>query len=248
MIPTVLTNGTNVVKGAKFNNWRTVGNAEATARLYAKRDVDELMFLDVAARSLNLTINRDLIETFSRVLDVPFAVGGGINTLEDAKKCFRHGAEKIVLGTSAVINPDLIYEVANTFGNQAVIVSIDLINDSLDQISYLSGKKTLSISVLEFISKCESLGAGEVLLQSVTRDGTMSGFDLNSIRIISSFTKLPVIASSGAGTSNDFVLAAEAGASAVAAGALFQFTENTPKMIRKHMDDQGIKVRKLAQE
>jgi cyclase len=248
VIPTVLTNGNNVVKGTKFNNWRTVGNAEATARLYAKRDVDELMFLDVVARSLNTTINRDLIETFSRVLDVPFTVGGGINSLDDAKMCFRYGAEKIVLGTSAVLTPDLISEVANTFGSQAVIVSIDLMNDSLNQLSYFSGKELLSISVIEFISKCESLGAGEILLQSVSRDGTMEGFDLNSIKAVSSCTKLPVIASSGASIPNDFVLAVEAGASAVAAGALFQFTENTPRLIRNYMQNQGIKVRVLTQE
>jgi cyclase len=174
-------------------------------------------------------------------------VGGGINTLEEAKMCFRHGAEKIVLGTSAIINPQIISQVANTFGSQAVIISVDLFNDSLTHLSYASGSEVVELEVKEFVSQCENLGAGEILLQSVTRDGCMQGFDLLALKEISSSTKLPVIASSGAGKPEDFLLAVQAGASAVAAGALFQFTENTPNLIRGYMESRGIAVRGLAQ-
>ena len=105
IIPTILTDGLTVVKGEKFKNWRTVGSAEATARLYASRDVDELLLLDVTARSRNTVIDKNLLLHFSNVLEVPFAVGGGISTVEDAKLCFRYGAEKVVLGTAAISNP-----------------------------------------------------------------------------------------------------------------------------------------------
>jgi len=243
IIPTILTDGLTVVKGEKFDNWRTVGSAEATARLYASRDVDELLFLDVNARSRNSMINRTLLTHFSNLLDIPFSVGGGINTLEDAKFCFRFGAEKVVLGTVAIMNPKLITEIADVFGNQAIIVAIDFVSDLSDQIMINSGKKVADIEVLEFVSSLEELGAGEVLVQSCLRDGTLAGMDFSRIRQISALTKLPVIASGGASSLEDFHHAVLSGASAVAAGALFQFTQITPKLIRSHLIEQGISMR-----
>jgi cyclase len=243
VIPTILTDGLTVVKGEKFDNWRTVGSAEATARLYASRDVDELLFLDVTARSRNTIIDKNLLTHFSNVLDVPFTVGGGISTLNDAKLCFRHGAEKVVLGTSAILNPTLITEISNTFGNQAVIVSIDFKEDTNNQILINSGKIVSNLKSLEFIQGLENLGAGEVLLQTIQRDGTLSGMDFNRIEMVSSLTRLPVIASGGASSMSDFEQAVLSGASAVAAGALFQFTEVTPKQVRTYLAKQGIGTR-----
>ena len=243
VIPTVLTDGQTVVKGEKFNNWRTVGTAEATARLYAKRDVDELLFLDVKARSRNTIIDKDLLLHFSNVLDIPFSVGGGINTLEQAKVCFRNGAEKVVLGTSAILNPSLITEIADIFGNQAVIVVVDFVEDDVNRIAVNSGNCNKEIQIFEFINSLERLGAGEILLQSVSRDGTRTGMDLNRIALVSKMTNLPVIASSGAGKLEDFYEAVENGASAVAAGAIFQFSEITPKMIGTYLSSKGINVR-----
>ena len=150
VIPTILTDGLTVVKGQKFDNWRTVGSAEATARLYASRDVDELLFLDVTARSRNSLIDKNLLTHFSNVLDVPFTVGGGISTLEDAKMCFRHGAEKVVLGTSALLYPELITEIADIFGSQAVIVSVDFEQDASSQIVGNSGKIVSDLKKQEY--------------------------------------------------------------------------------------------------
>ncbi len=243
VIPTILTDGLTVVKGEKFDNWRTVGSAEATARLYASRDVDELLFLDVMARSRGTMIDKNLLTHFSNVLDIPFTVGGGISTIEDAKDCFRHGAEKIVLGTAAILNPRLITEIAEKFGNQAVIVSIDFEQDDSSQIVGNSGKSVSNLKSLEFIQGLESLGAGEILLQSIQRDGTLSGMDFKRIELVSTLTKLPVIASGGAASLNDFQLAVLSGASAVAAGALFQFTQVTPKLVRTYLAEQGIATR-----
>jgi cyclase len=243
VIPTILTDGLTVVKGEKFNNWRTVGSAEATARLYASRDVDELMFLDVTARLRDTLIDKNLLNHFSNVLDIPFSVGGGINTLDDAKMCFRYGAEKIVLGTTAILNPKLITEIANVFGNQAVIVSIDFERDESDLIRIKSGKKECDLKSLEFVEELESLGAGEILLQSIVRDGTLKGMDLQRIAQVVSLTRLPVIASGGASSLEDFHEAFKNGAAGVAAGAIFQFTEITPRQVQKYLSANGVPVR-----
>ena len=243
IIPTILTDGLTVVKGEKFDDWRTVGSAEATARLYASRDVDELLFLDVTARSRGTIIDKNLLTHFSNVLDVPFTVGGGISTIDDAKLCFRFGAEKVVLGTSAIMNPRLITEIAETFGSQAVIVSVDFEQDTSNQVLGDSGKSDSNLNGLEFIETLESLGAGEILLQSIQRDGTLSGMDFKRIELVSALTKLPVIASGGAASLNDFQKAVLSGASAVAAGALFQFTSVTPKEVRRYLADQGVRTR-----
>ena len=245
IIPTILTDGLTVVKGEKFDNWRTVGSAEATARLYASRDVDELLFLDVAARSRNSMIDKQLLTHFSNVLDIPFSVGGGINTLEDAKSCFRFGAEKVVLGSAAIANPTLITEIAEIFGNQAVIVSVDFESDFSDEIRIHSGAVQTEVQSLEFIENLEAFGAGEVLLQSIQRDGTLSGMDLNRISEVSKLTNLPVIASGGASSLEDFHKAVQAGASAVAAGAIFQFTQITPLDVQNYLTMQGVSVRKI---
>ena len=246
VIPTILTDGLTVVKGKNFDNWRTVGSAEATARLYANRDVDEILFLDVMARKHHSIIDLNLLNHFTSVLDIPFSVGGGISTLEEAKSCFRNGAEKIVLGTAAVLNPRLISQIADIFGNQAVIVSIDFECDTGNRIRIESGTTETEIESYEFISRLESLGAGEILLQSIQRDGTLSGMDFKRISQVSSLTRLPVIASGGAASFGDCLEAVLSGAAAVAAGALFQFTEVTPKQVRMYLAEQGIGTRALG--
>ncbi len=243
VIPTILTDGLTVVKGEQFNNWRTVGTAEATARLYASRDVDELMFLDVTARSRNTMIDKNLLIHFSNVLDVPFTVGGGITTIEDAKLCFRYGAEKVVLGTSALLNPKLVTGVADIFGSQAVIVSVDFKEDDSFRIMGDSGKSDSNLNGIEFIEALEGLGAGEILLQSIQRDGTLSGMDFKRIELVTSLTNLPVIASGGAASLSHFHQAVLSGASAVAAGALFQFTHVTPRQVGTFLSEQGISTR-----
>ena len=159
VIPTILTDGLTVVKGNKFDNWRTVGNAQATALLYASRDVDELLFLDVTARDRETVIELNLLNHFSSVLDIPFSVGGGISSLEEAKSCFRNGAEKIVLGTSAISNPKLITEIADVFGSQAVIVAMDFESTISDQVMINSGKTKSSIDAMAFIENLENIFA-----------------------------------------------------------------------------------------
>jgi cyclase len=244
IIPTILTDGTTVVKGTEFNNWRTVGSAEATARLFAARDVDEIVFLDVEARKKGKSIDLDLVSKFSSVLRVPFAVGGGIDSLEVASRCLRNGAEKVILGSSAYEKPGLISELSSIFGAQAVVVSIDIPNSDPNFIAINSGKELVKIKALDYAVKAQDLGAGEIILQNIDRDGLQKGYDLTLIQEFSERLTIPVIASSGAGSVTHFAEAFYAGASGAAAGAIFQFTEITPMRARKELALLGIPVRK----
>ena len=239
-----MTDGINVVKGEKFTNDRTVGNYEAVARLYGSRDVDELLLLDVTARSRGTTISAEVISYFANQLNIPLSVGGGIDSLSDASTCFRNGVEKIVLSTSAFLNPSLIYDIANIFGSQALILSLDFKNFESKKIMVNSGQREINVELEEIIERFEKLGAGEFLLQSCANDGTMMGMDFEKIKLVRSITNLPIIASSGAGSLDDFLLAIECGASAVAAGAIFQFTEITPKIVTEFLSSRNIEMRR----
>lgn len=243
VVPIILTNGTTVVKGTEFNNWRTVGTVEAMAKLYSSRDVDELMFLDVRSTEKNREIPDSLLDCFNRELSVPFSVGGGIYKLDTASRYLNMGAEKIVLGSSLVENPKLITEIAQKFGSQAVVVSIDIVNYSKGYIAIHCGKTILTVNIKELIRQVQNLGAGEILLQSVSRDGGMAGMDISTILDVTSSVTLPVIASGGVGSLEDCANAVSSGASAIGISALFQFTQITPRMVRDYLASKGYKVR-----
>lgn len=245
VIPTILTNGTNVVKGTQFNNWRTVGNAEAIARLFAKRDVDELLLIDVYARTRAEHISEDLIAHFSNILNIPFSVGGGIDSIEVARRCFRLGAEKIVLGTSAIENPQLISEVANIFGSQAVIVALDFDSVSNFNLRTHSGTKVVEVDLPALITQLQQLGAGEFLVQSCERDGTLTGMDTRKIEIVAELSEIPIIASGGFAKIQDAADAVRAGATAIAIGAAFQFTELTPRILSEGLANDGFMTRRI---
>jgi len=245
VIPIILIDGNTVVKGEKFNNWRTVGSIQATANLFSARDVDELILLDVGARKLGKSISPKIVEVFANTLRVPFAVGGGVNDFNTASDLLSAGAEKIVIGTSAFEKPDLIYDLANTFGNQAVSVTLDLVGMGNYHLKIRSGKQFVEIDSIDFAKEIVKKGAGEIILQSIARDGTRTGMDLESITLFSSVLEVPLVASSGAGTFSDFLSAIKAGASAVAAGAIFQFTEITPLAVKQFLIESGVPVRQI---
>lgn len=243
IIPTLLTSDNSLVKGTCFNNWRTVGSISAAANLYASRDVDELIVIDVNARERKTVIDANIVEMFATVLRVPLSVGGGVNSVEDATKLLNTGAEKIILGTSAFKNPTLISEIANKFGTQAVCVTIDIPSDNPNEFCVNSGNQIIQVNALKFAEECVALGAGEIIVQSILRDGTRQGMDLNTIKLFCDKLSVPVVASSGAGCDNDFLDAIRVGASAVAAGSIFQFTETTPLMIKNFLKSNGVLVR-----
>ncbi len=243
VIPTLLTDGVSLVKGKSFQSWRTVGVAVAAAQVFSLRDVDELVLLDVSATREQRTIDPRVVGAVAECLSIPLAVGGGITSLQDVEVLLRSGADKVVIGSALTTKPGFVSDAAAHFGSQAIVGSVDATDDSGASISTRSGAKKESISVLAAARRFEELGAGEILLQSVARDGLLSGMDLDTIARVCEIATIPVIASGGAADYDDLYAALRAGASAVAAGAMFQFTQQTPRGAREHLAARGIAVR-----
>lgn len=242
IIPVVLYDGTTVVKGTSFKNERTIGAVEAIANLYSKRRPDEIFFLDVKASREGRPPNFEIFEFFSEKFDIPFAVGGGIRSIDDAKRCVANGAEKVVLGSSVHSNPELVEKTASQLGSQAVVVSLDHWNDD-EFVFTQSGDLRTKRTVFEFAKGAEALGAGELLVQDISRDGKMNGLNLARLKEIVEITSIPVIASGGAGSPEHFLEAFKVGVSGVAAGSIFQFTQFTPNQVAQYLNTKGINVR-----
>jgi cyclase len=240
--PTLLTDGVSLVKGERFKSWRTVGSVVAAARVFSMRDVDELVLLDVSATTEGRTISPAMVKSVADCMMVPLAVGGGIATVADFEATLRAGADKVVIGAAAR-DLDFISAAANRFGAQAVVVSIDVVSDEANAIAVQGGNIAFDANPVDFARSVTDAGAGEILLQSVARDGLLGGMDLETIRRVSSAVTVPVIASSGAGSYDDLLRAFVAGADAVSAGAMFQFTEQTPRGARNYLASQGVPVR-----
>lgn len=243
VIPTVLTNGVAQVKGSNFNNWRTVGSVAQAIRVHGQRDVDEIVLLDVAATKEGRLISPRLIHSVSSSLRVPLSVGGGVKSAEHVAELLAAGADKVVIGSSAIEVPGLVSELAATFGTQAIVCAIDVIDDASDRIAVRSGLMPLDYSPQSYAKTLEDAGAGEILLQTISRDGLLSGMNIELLREISGELSIPVILGSGASGVEDFYIAYSAGASAVSAGALFQFTEITPEVVKQFLKEQGVPVR-----
>lgn len=244
IIPSILTDGYSQVKGQSFDSWRTVGSVISAAKVFSIRDVDELVLLDVSARFRGKTIDFELVSSLAEFLRVPFSVGGGIDNVKQIELLLSSGADKVVLGTSALSNSNIIEEAANFFGSQAVVCAIDYReNNGQPKVTSHSGSKLHDLHPVELAKIAEKCGAGELLLQNVEKDGTMEGVNLKILGEVSSSVNIPVIASGGVGQFEDFEDLIDAGASAVAAGALFQFTKTTPKEVREHLRSKGFQVR-----
>ncbi len=243
VIPTLLTDGVSLVKGEQFRSWRTVGSVVAAARVFSMRDVDELVLLDVRATREDRCISPAMVKSVAACLSVPLAAGGGVRTLADFEATLRAGADKVVIGSAAARDISFITAAAQRFGSQAVVVAVDSSNDSSDAISIESGTIVFPRDPVGFSIEVVAAGAGEVLLQSVHRDGLLCGMDLTTIQKVAEAVSVPVIASSGAGSYDHFLQALKAGADAVAAGAMFQFTEQTPRGARDYLAREGIAVR-----
>jgi len=224
VIPIVLYRGSQAVVTTKFANPRPVGSVINLARLYASRQVDELVFLDIGADS---EPNFEVVKAFAKELNCPFAVGGGIRSIDDAGRLFELGADRVIIRTRL----DVIEAVAGRYGSQAVVGSIMAYN-------WLS---TYSIAKAAYARV--QAGAGELLLQAGMYDGMQNGFDLELIAAVAGSGKVPVIAASGLGNVEHAVQAIQAGASAVAGAAIFQFTEKTPLDIARGLALQGIPTR-----
>lgn len=245
IIPTILCRGRQVVKGEKFKAWRSVGLAIQAIRIHAQRGVDEICILDVTATKENRRPDFRMIEELAESCLSPISVGGGIKTLADIRDLLMAGADKIVIRS----HTDLIPQAADKFGSQAIVASVDYIHDrSFREVRTFAGIMPLCMwdnpeQIESYAERLTNDGAGEILLQCINNDGTMSGYDLEGIRRVAARINVPLIASGGCSGAKDAVDAIKAGASAVAIGALFQFTDETPKSVAKYLANHGIETR-----
>jgi cyclase len=227
VIPVLLLKGKGLVKTIKFKNPKYIGDPINAVKIFNDKEVDELVFLDIEVSKKKHEPQFELIERIANEAFIPFAYGGGIKNIAIAKKILRLGAEKVILNSYALENPNLIRELAEHFGNQSIVVSLDIRQNIFGKYKLygFSGSKRYSANVLEFASNCESLGAGEIIVNSISREGTYTGFDIELIGLISSFVNIPIVALGGAASLSDFRKAKEAGAHAVAAGSLFVYAK-----------------------
>ncbi len=245
VIPTILLRNECVVKGVGFDSWRRIGTILPAIKVYTARQVDELIIMDITATNENRDPDYEEIDNFSRECFVPLTIGGGIKNIEQVKKILRAGADKVCINSAAYDAPELITEIASTFGVQCVVASIDAKKTGSGYKCFKNCAKTeTGLEAAEWAQRLEKLGAGEILITSIERDGTMSGYEYELIKSVSEKVNIPVIASGGAGCYNDMLKAInEGGASAVAAASIFHFTQSTPLEAKKHLSDNGIRVR-----
>jgi cyclase len=246
IIPTLLYRTDSLVKGTGFDSWRRVGSAMQSVKVYNMREVDELVFVDITATSEGREPDYALVDDLADECFMPLTVGGGVRSVDHVRRLLQVGADKIAVNTAAVEDPSLIAALAQRFGSQCVVVSLDArrMPDGRHEVFTHSGSRGTGRDPVELAKQAEERGAGEILLTSIERDGTMTGYDLELVRRVTQAVSIPVIASGGAGSYDDLRQAlAEGGASAVAAAAMFHFTQNTPAGAKQHLATHGIPVR-----
>jgi cyclase len=226
VIPVLLLKDNGLVKTIKFQTPTYIGDPINAVKIFNDLEADELVFLDMEASRQNRTIPLHLVEEIGDEAYMPFSVGGGIKSVEQIRHIIEKGAEKVVLNTEAIENPELVRLASEVCGSQSIIVSIDAkkIGDMAYEVYTYGGTRPTGLDPVPVASMMQRLGAGEILINSIDRDGTKKGYDINLIESISSAVRIPVIAMGGAGSFDDFMkVVKEGGASAVAAGSLFVF-------------------------
>jgi cyclase len=246
IIPCLDVTGGRVVKGTNFINLRDAGDPVELAAFYDGEGADELVFLDITASAEGRKTVLDMVYRTAGEVFIPFTVGGGISALEDIRAMLSAGADKVSLNTAAVKDPDLVARASNRFGSQCIVVAIDARRSGQGRWEvYIHGGRTpTGIDAVEWARRVEMLGAGEILLTSMDRDGTKDGYDLDLTRAISGALKIPVIASGGVGTL-DHILEGltSGGADAALAASIFHFGEYSVRSVKEYLRDRGVPVR-----
>lgn len=236
-----------VVKGVNFENLRDAGDPIELANYYYESGADELTFLDVKATVDNRSTMYDLVSKTAEQIFIPLTVGGGVRTVSDVGNLLAAGADKVSVSSAAIARPELLAEIADRYGNQVLVLSLDLKLRAgmADQwvVTSHGGREVTDIDAIDWIAKCADLGVGELLVNSIDTDGTKSGFDLELIRAVREASKLPLIASGGAGSAADFAPAALAGADAVLAASIFHNRTVTIAEAKEELAKGGFSVR-----
>lgn len=247
IIPCLDVKNGRVVKGVNFVNFRDAGDPAEVGAAYDRSGADELVFLDITASSDARTTAVDMVRRVAERVFIPFTVGGGIRTVEDFRAILREGADKVSVNSAAIMNPRLISDAAEKFGSQCVVVAIDAKrreDGSGWNIYKNGGRVDMGMDAVEWAMTAERMGAGEILLTSMDGDGTKAGYDLELTRAIAENVSIPVIASGGAGTMEDFYDAFTQGkADAALAASLFHFKELEIRELKQYLRERGISVR-----
>lgn len=245
IIPCLDIQNGRTVKGVNFVNIRDAGDPVELAKKYVQQGADELVFLDITATVEKRKTLNDLVERIAKEINIPFTVGGGINSLLDAEILIKSGADKVSVNSSAVRRPALISEIAAQFGSQCMVVAIDtkLVDDQW-KVFVNGGRSITELNTVKWAKQAESLGAGEILLTSMTSDGTKQGFDLKVTRTVIDAVNIPVIASGGAGALQDFKeVFRQTKASAGLAASIFHFDEIVIPDLKRYLNEEKIPVR-----
>ncbi|MFC8449701.1 imidazole glycerol phosphate synthase subunit HisF [Kitasatospora sp. NPDC057223] len=250
VIPCLDVDAGRVVKGVNFQNLRDAGDPVEMAKLYDAEGADELTFLDITASSGSRETTYDVVRRTAEQVFIPLTVGGGIRAVEDVDKLLRAGADKIGVNTAAIARPELIREIAQRFGRQVLVLSVDARRcpegtetASGFEVTTHGGRKGTGLDAVEWAGRAAELGAGEILLNSMDADGTKDGYDLDMIRAVRKTVSIPVIASGGAGKLADFAPAVEAGADAVLAASVFHFGDLRIGQVKDALREAGHPVR-----
>ena len=226
VIPILLLKGKGLVKSIKFKDYRYIGDPINAVKIFNDLKADELVFLDIIASKEKRCVSLDFVRNVGDEANMPFAVGGGIRTIQQIKEIINAGAEKVVINTYAVENPDFIKLASDEFGSSTIVISIDVKKKFLGkkQVYTLAGTKATGLSPVNFAKQMQAKGAGEIIINSIENDGSMTGYDLELVKQISMAVEIPVVAAGGAGVLNDFSKAVtESYTSAVAAGSMFVY-------------------------
>jgi len=249
IIPCLDVENKRVVKGVNFQNLKDAGDPVELASIYSQNGADELTFLDISASKNNEKTILEVVRQTAENVFIPLTVGGGIRNVEDVDQLLRAGADKVSINTSAITNPNLINQIANKFGSQVLVISIDAKRSNKSyaksgfEVTTHGGTKSAELDAFSWISESMDRGCGEILLNSMDKDGTKDGFDLDLIEKVKQIAKVPIIASGGAGKVEDFVSAAKSGADALLAASVFHFGEVRISDVKKNLKKTGFEVR-----
>lgn len=249
IIPCLDVENKRVVKGVNFQNLKDAGDPVELASIYSQNGADELTFLDISASKNNEKTILEVVRQTAENVFIPLTVGGGIRSVEDVDQLLRAGADKVSINTSAITNPNLINQIANKFGSQVLVISIDAKRSNKSyaksgfEVTTHGGTKSAELDAFSWIKESMDRGCGEILLNSMDKDGTKDGFDLDLIEKVKQIAKVPIIASGGAGKVEDFVSAAKSGADALLAASVFHFGEVRISDVKKNLKKNGFEVR-----
>jgi len=249
IIPCLDVTDGRVVKGVNFTDLVDAGDPVEMASLYNLEGADELTFLDISASVVGRETTLDVVRRTAEQVFIPLTVGGGIRSVEDVDRLLRAGADKISINTSAIARPELIAEIADRFGSQVLVISVDARRANTDsgfEVTTHGGRESAGIDALAWVEKACALGVGEILLNSMDADGTRAGYDIGMITAVRAVSKVPLIASGGAGSLEDFSAALDAGADALLAASVFHFGIHRIGDVKSYLAKHNYPVRTMA--